>query len=79
LIAYFFAQKRGFKMLLTKKYFRKFQFLIVGASVFCAVIVSVLNTGFIIFSLGKKPEANKKETKKPVRKKETKKSDVKLK
>jgi len=59
--AYFFAENgRMIFLILTKKYFKKFQYGVVGFCVFAAALVGSIQTGFIIREVGKAKEKGRK-------------------
>jgi len=47
-------------LILTKKYFKKFQYGVVGFCVFAAALVGSIQTGFIIREVGKAKEKGRK-------------------
>ena len=61
---YFFAENgRSMTVILTKRYFKNFQYGVVGFCVFAAALVGSIQTAFIIREVGKAKKTGRKQEK----------------
>jgi len=60
--AYFFAENgRMIFLILTKRYFKKFQYGLLGACIFAAAFIGSIQTGFIIRAVWKAKAKGRKQ------------------